>query len=95
MVKEHLPITKGPEENGNGLRAQRHCTIIDGGIGHPSGFLALHFLVEEDDDSVEKLGTMGGYVVGQPLIEIEVFSTRCQGSDIKSEHEGANFEKRF
>jgi hypothetical protein len=72
-----VPVTEGTEEDGDGVRTQRHCAALDGGIRDPRQLFALHFLVEEDDDGVEKLGTMGGHVVSEPFVQVQILSAGC------------------
>jgi hypothetical protein len=88
-------VSEDAEDDGDGIGTERHCTVLDRGIGYSRDLLAIHFLLEEEDNRVEKFATVLSDVVGQPFIQVEVFSSGCEGGDIERKHKGANFEEGF
>lgn len=87
QVEYFSPVTEDAKKYGNRQWIQRHGPRVNRRLRDPGCFLALHFCVQERDHVVEEVRAMSRNIVCQPLVEIQIFSSRSQSRNIKRKSE--------
>jgi hypothetical protein len=56
-------VSEDAEDDSDGVGTERHCTVLDCGVGYSRDLLAIHFLVEEEDNRVEEFAAVLCHIV--------------------------------
>jgi hypothetical protein len=71
---ECVLVPQDTEENCDCERVQSHCATLHGRVRYPGSLFTFHLRIQKFNHCVQKLGGVSCNIIGEPFVEVEIFS---------------------